>query len=154
MSFTLYTLGYQGLSLDAYIDILKEHPVRKVLDVRAAAWSRKPGFIKSTMQEGLGEAGIDYRHLRSAGNPFRKDEDSDNILEKYREYLIKHPDPLEAIEAEIAQSAKEHASVCLTCFEKDPQDCHRSIISELLLQRDPRLHVIHLGAKSDQLALL
>jgi len=153
MPSTIYTLGYQGLSLEAYIGILKEYPVSKVLDVRAAAWSRKPGFTKSTMQQGLHDAGLGYRHLESAGNPFRKEE-SENILEKYRDYLQKHSDPLEAIEAEIAMAAKEQRSVCMTCFEKDPAHCHRSIIVEFLLERNPRLHVVHLGNEDDQLSLI
>lgn len=153
MPSTIYTLGYQGLSLEAYIGIIKEHPIAKVLDVRAAAWSRKPGFIKSTMQKGLHDVGIEYRHLQSAGNPFRKEE-SENVLEKYQEYLRKHPEPLEAIEAEIALASKDQHSVCMTCFEKDPQQCHRSIIAEALLERNPRLHIVHLGNTDDQLSLV
>jgi uncharacterized protein (DUF488 family) len=118
------------------------------------AWSHKPGFAKDAMQSGLREAGIDYLHLQSAGNPFRKDEDGESIIMKYRDYLQKHPECLDKIEAETLQAAKNNESVCLTCFEKAPEDCHRSIIAELLLARSPRLHVIHLGAKSDQLSLI
>jgi uncharacterized protein (DUF488 family) len=150
----IYTLGYQGLSLDEYISLLKEHPIRLVIDVRAVAWSHKPGFAKSAMQSGLRDSGIDYLHLQSAGNPFRKDEDGENVMMKYRAYLQKHPEPLDRIEVEIQQASKNNESICLTCFEKAPQDCHRSIIAEQLLTRNPRLHVIHLGAKSDQLSLM
>jgi len=154
MPTTIYTLGYQGLSLDEYIALLKEHPISLVIDVRAVAWSHKPGFAKNAMQSGLREVGTDYLHLQSAGNPFRKDEDGENVMMKYRSYLQKHPECLDRIEAEIQQSAKKDTSICLTCFEKAPQDCHRSIIAEFLLARSPRLYVIHLGAESDQLSLI
>jgi uncharacterized protein (DUF488 family) len=36
MSTTIYTLGYQGISLDEYIALVKEHPIRLVIDVRAS----------------------------------------------------------------------------------------------------------------------
>ena len=151
---TIYTLGYQGISLDEYITLVKEHPIRLVIDVRAVAWSHKPGFAKDAMQSGLRKAGIDYLHLQSAGNPFRKDGDGEDVMMKYRDYLQKHPECLDRIEAEIGQAAKDNESICLTCFEKAPEDCHRSIIDEFLLARNPRLYVIHLGVKSDQLSLI
>jgi uncharacterized protein (DUF488 family) len=153
MALTVYTLGYQGISLDEYISFLKEHPISLVIDVRAVAWSHKPGFAKNAMQTGLREAGIGYLHLQSAGNPFRKDEDGD-VMMKYRSYLQKQREPLDRIEAEIQEAAKNNECVCLTCFEKAPQECHRSVIAEFLLERNPRLHVVHLGQKSDQLSLM
>ena len=152
MPATLYTLGYQGLTLDEYIELLKEQPIIEVIDVRAVAWSRKPGFSKGTMQQGLEARGINYLHLQEAGNPFRKEE-SGNILEKYKDYLRSNLQSLEVIEAEISKAASQKKSICLTCFEKEPQDCHRSIIAEVLLERDPRLHVVHLGKRSNQLTL-
>jgi uncharacterized protein (DUF488 family) len=153
MALTVYTLGYQGISLDEYISLLKDHPINLVIDVRAVAWSHKPGFAKNAIQTGLREAGINYLHLQSAGNPFRKDEDGD-VMMRYKAFLQKQREPLDRIEAEMQQAAKDKMSVCLTCFEKAPQDCHRSIIAELLLSRNPRLHVMHLGQTSDQLALM
>lgn len=154
MPATIYTLGYQGLTLDEYIELLKEHPISKVVDVRAVAWSRKPGFSKGAMQKGLGAKGIDYLHLQSAGNPFRKDEDGENILAKYKDYLRANQESLAVIEDEVGRALEKTSSVCLTCFEKEPQDCHRTIIAEILLERDPRLHIVHLGERSNQLTLV
>src|SRR5690349_15808007 len=103
MALTVFTLGYQGLSLAEYIALLKERPIVKVVDVRAVAWSRKPGFTKEPMRAGLKEAGLEYLHLQSAGNPFRKDTDGDDIMTKYKGYLARNPGCLDAIEAEIQQ---------------------------------------------------
>lgn len=153
MPTTIYTLGYQGLTLGEYIELLKEQPISEVIDVRTIAWSRKPGFSKSVMQQGLEAKNIKYLHLQSAGNPFRKDEDGENILAKYKHYLRNNQESLTIIEDEVSKALKQKSSVCLTCFEKEPQDCHRSIITEILLKRDSRLHVVHLRKQSKQLTL-
>ena len=67
--FPLATIGYEGASLAAVIARLWAASVSLVLDVRAIAASRRPGFSKTTLSASLAEAGIDYRHLRALGTP-------------------------------------------------------------------------------------
>ncbi len=67
--FPLATIGYEGASLTAVIAKLWAASVGLVLDVRAIAASRRPGFSKGVLSASLAEAGIDYRHLRALGTP-------------------------------------------------------------------------------------
>ncbi len=63
------TIGYQGTTVQDFLRTLKKAKVDLVVDVRAVASSRLPGFSKSRLAANLAEAGIDYEHLRSLGTP-------------------------------------------------------------------------------------
>src|SRR6202044_2139648 len=65
----LYTLGYQGVDVDTYVRTLKEAGVGIVVDVRETPWSHKRGFCKNILSSELSKAGIEYVHVKSAGNP-------------------------------------------------------------------------------------
>lgn len=58
----IYTAGYEGLSIDAFIARLKQAQIDKVLDVREYPLSRKPGFSKKAFAQCLADAGIAYEH--------------------------------------------------------------------------------------------
>src|ERR1700751_3489217 len=87
----LYTLGYQGVELDVYVRKLKAAGVGIVADVRETPWSHKRGFCKNILSIELSKAGIDYVHVKSAGNPKenrRTASDMAECLRRYKEYLI------------------------------------------------------------------
>ena len=63
----LYTIGYQGRSLEEFLAVLRREGIGCVVDVRRNALSRKPGFSKTALREALAGAGIDYLHLRRLG---------------------------------------------------------------------------------------
>src|SRR5687768_18157 len=65
----LATIGYEDQSLDDVIGRLRKARVALVVDVRAVAASRRPGFSKSMLAATLAEHGIDYVHLRQLGTP-------------------------------------------------------------------------------------
>lgn len=145
---TVYTLGYQGISLDKYIEILLSFGVGIVLDVRETPWSFKRGFTKAEMEKNLNKAGISYIHLRSAGNPStnRKTAQSpEECLGRYKIYLKAHPECLQHLLSYIDEANKMGKPACLTCYEQIPSQCHRSILIEHLLLKEPGLTVIHLG---------
>ena len=66
---TFTTIGYQGAPTDAVFAALEDAGVDLLVDVRAVAGSRKPGFSKTPFSAGLREHGIDYVHLRGLGTP-------------------------------------------------------------------------------------
>ena len=66
---TIYTIGYEGATMDGFIAALRETGVRRVIDVRALPLSRRPGFSKSTLAASLKAEGIDYVHLKALGTP-------------------------------------------------------------------------------------
>ena len=66
---TLFTIGYEQAKSAAVIDELKRARVRLIVDTRAVAASRRPGFSKRQLAAGLDEAGIGYLHLQKLGTP-------------------------------------------------------------------------------------
>ena len=65
----LATIGYEGASLGDFIATLAAAGVKRVIDVREVAQSRRPGFSKSALRTALAEAAIDYHHIRQLGDP-------------------------------------------------------------------------------------
>src|SRR3954451_24661698 len=65
----LFTIGYEGKTLDEFLGELRDAGVERVIDVRAVAASRRPGFSKTALGNALRENGIDYRHFRALGTP-------------------------------------------------------------------------------------
>jgi hypothetical protein len=90
----IYTLGYQGVDVDSYVSKLKDAGVGIVADVRETPWSHKRGFCKNILSGALSKAGIDYVHVKSAGNPKenrRTAPDLAECLRRYRIYLDENP---------------------------------------------------------------
>lgn len=139
----LYSIGYQGKSLEELCSKLAECSVRVLVDVRERAWSNRPEFRKGVLSEGLGRSGIDYLHLRAAGNPFRPRKGvpvpQDLCLRYYSEYLAGSPDVVSSIAL-----LSETKRVALFCYEADAGQCHRGIIIAELSKARPDLRVVYL----------
>lgn len=108
----LTSLGYQGLSIDEYIDALQKRNVDVAVDVRLNAISRKPGFSKTKLSQALKDSGIEYLHLRELGSPkdnragFADTHSPQGTLARERyQNLLDSEDPIQAI-AKIANRAK------------------------------------------------
>lgn len=129
----LFTIGYEGRSLDELLAELRAHRIDRVIDVRELPLSRRRGFSKTPLGEALGEVDIEYVHLRIAGNPYRREKDSiprDELLAKYRRYLA---DAAPAITA-VVDAARGRRSALL-CYERLPAECHRSILASRVRRR-------------------
>ena len=103
-----------------------------MIDVRAVPPSRKPEFSKNILASGLAEAGIDYIHLRALGTPpeGREAARKGHHAEMGRLYAgqLDLPEAIIAA-AQMRELAEEKPSAVL-CFERDPSDCHRSLLIE------------------------
>ncbi len=143
----LFTLGYQNLNVELYVKTLVDAGVGIVADVREHAWSQRPAFIKSNLRTSLSSANIDYCHLRDAGNParFRKTaRNASECLSRYRSHLRKHPDCLGELISIIRAAANYGRPACLTCYERESRNCHRSVLLDELLLLEPLIVPIHL----------
>src|SRR5450432_1212308 len=69
MQTDLLTIGYEGCTIDGVLTTLREARIGLLVDVRAVAASRKPGFSKHQLAAGLEVAGIGYVHLQPLGTP-------------------------------------------------------------------------------------
>lgn len=143
----IYTLGYEGINLQDYTEVLATAGVGVVLDVREHPWSQRPDFIRWRMAPVLTEAGIDYVHVRAAGNPshIRKSSQSvEECLARYRAHLESNGQCLSELYSHARLAFERGRPACLTCYERLPESCHRSVLLEGLLRLDASIKPVHL----------
>jgi len=136
---TLFTIGYEQTPAKAVLDELQAAGVKLLVDVRAVAASRRPGFSKTQLAAGLDERGIGYVHLRGLGTPKEGREAArsghfDTLHKIYNAHL-KTPQAKEQMD-ELASLVKTAGPVCLLCYERDHAHCHRQWIAEVIEDRD------------------
>lgn len=136
---TLFTIGYEQTPAKAVLDELQSAGVKLLVDVRAVAASRRPGFSKSQLAAGLDERGIGYVHLRGLGTPKEGREAARSghydTLHKIYDAHLKTPQAKEQID-ELASLVKGAGPICLLCYERDHAHCHRQWIAEIIEERD------------------
>src|SRR3954453_13781683 len=134
----LFTIGYEKSKPDALMAELKRAKVKLLVDTRAVAASRKPGFSKRQLAATLDENGIAYLHLQKLGTPDEGRQAAragklDTLWRIYAKHL-KTPEAIEAME-ELIAIVKWGQSVCLLCYERDKDCCPRSRIAEIVNER-------------------
>lgn len=131
---TIFTAGYEGQSVDEFMQKLAAGGVRQVLDVRRNAISRKPGFSKSALAAAAENYGLDYEHIPELGVPkelrqgLKSREDYDRLLAHYLSELL--PEMTDYVEEAAALVQLE--PTVLVCFEADHTLCHREPLSAVL----------------------
>jgi uncharacterized protein (DUF488 family) len=134
----LFTIGYEQATQDAFMNELKAAGVDLVVDTRAVSSSRRPGFSKRQLAAALDAAGIAYLHLQKLGTPAegRQAARSGNFdrLWKIYEKHIKTPEARAELD-ELTAIVRSGRRVCLLCYERDVQHCHRLRIAELVRER-------------------
>jgi uncharacterized protein (DUF488 family) len=141
----IFTIGYEGATMDEFIAALRTAGVERVIDVRALPLSRRPGFSKTPLRGALEEAEIDYVHLKALGTP--ADGRAAARAGRHADMARIYAGQLELPEA-IAQSGqmlelgKEKPSALL-CFERDPAHCHRTLLLQAMA---PTAEVVDLYA--------
>lgn len=146
---TLYTIGYEGADIAAFISTLAEAGVRTVADIRDVPVSRKKGFSKNKLAEALDEAGISYVHLKQLGDPKEgrdamKRGDRKRFLTVFHEHIGRKEAQLAL--GELAERVATSETVLL-CYERDPRHCHRTIVASMLQDRGQVEDVTHLGVR-------
>ena len=143
----LFTIGYEQTPAKSVLDELEQAGVKLLIDVRAVASSRRPGFSKTQLAAGLDERGISYVHLRGLGTPKEgrlaaRAGQYDTLQKIYTKHL-KTPQAKEELD-ELLALVKKSGPVCILCYERDHQHCHRRWIAEIIEDRD--------GARIENLA--
>lgn len=143
---SLFTAGYEGLSLPAFLKQLNAASVEVLFDIRYRPQSRKPGFSKNKLAAACKRAGIRYLHDPKLGTPPDQmqamkaaGEYTPEIFKRYRAFLLKQKDSL-AQAAEVAANE----NTCLLCYEADYRTCHRKIVAEEI-ERRAGVPVTHLS---------
>ena len=144
----LLTIGYEGRSLENYLNMLLRAGVSLLCDVRRNPLSRKYGFSKTTLSKACEGVGIRYEHLPKLGiaseqrRELNTQSDYDALFAVYeRRSLPKQTQALETIRGWIEEGER----VALTCFERLPEQCHRHCVAEALERMSgTTLHAQHL----------
>jgi uncharacterized protein (DUF488 family) len=134
----LFTIGYEKAKPDAVLAELTRAKVKLLIDVRAVAASRRPGFSKRQLAAALDEQGIAYLHLQKLGTPTEGREaarggDLKTLWRIYAKHL--KTEGAKAEMAELIALVEAGKPVCLLCYERDPAHCHRSKIAEIVTER-------------------
>ena len=143
--YSLATIGYETATVQQLLAALRAEGVDLLVDVRAVASSRRPGFAKTRLAGSLQDAGIEYLHLRGLGTPAEgraaaRAGDHDELRRIYLEHLAT---PAAQAELDALSRLVRSRRACLLCLEADPAHCHRSLVAAALA-RDLPIHVTHL----------
>jgi uncharacterized protein (DUF488 family) len=129
----IYTAGYEGKTVDEFLNLLMESGISRLIDIRFNPISRRYGFHKSTLTRLCGFLGIDYKHLPELGIPGsdRDDLGSDakytSLFDSYRNSLASREEAL----SNVTKLLKADPSV-LVCMEANPEFCHRNVLAQHL----------------------
>src|ERR1700719_3677930 len=145
----LFTIGYEQTPAKAVLDELEQAGVKLLVDVRAVASSRRPGFSKNQLAAGLDERGISYLHLRELGTPKEGREAARaGEFDALHKIYAKHLKTAQAKEEldELTALVEKSGPVCILCYERDHRQCHRQWIAEIIEDRDG-VRIENLAAK-------
>jgi hypothetical protein len=141
----LCTIGYEGKSVESYLNQLLQAGVTLLCDVRRNPLSRKYGFAKNTLRKACEGLGIRYEHLPELGvaseerRDLKTQADYNALFASYERNLPQQHATLEKISNWIEQGER----VALTCYEAQPDQCHRHCVSEAV-EQTTRMTTAHL----------
>lgn len=140
----LFTIGHSSHALEVFLELLREHGISAVADIRSTPYSQYcPHFSKDVFARSLGDAGIKYVFLgRELGG--RSDDPScyENGRIRYAR-LARRPEFRDGIER-LKNGALEHR-IAVMCAEREPLECHRTILVSPVLEKEG-LSVQHIHA--------
>jgi uncharacterized protein (DUF488 family) len=133
----VYTVGYEGMMVDALLDCLLRNGVKRLIDVRCNPIARRYGFHKATLLRLCSDVGIEYLHFAALGVPSAwRSELSDHpsyarLFRRYEKEVI--PKNLPVVER-VAKLVLDMPSA-LMCMEADHHCCHRSRLGAEISRR-------------------
>jgi len=141
----VFTIGHSNQSMEEFIELLRQHEIDVIADVRSAPYSRfVPQFNKREVQAAVRAAGFQYVYLgRELGG--RPDPDSDLIdNEGHAIYgLIAETDEFLTGLNRLRDGINRYR-VAMMCSEEDPTDCHRRLLVSRVLILDHGVDIHHI----------
>ena len=134
---TLYTIGYEGISLEGYLNKLIMHDVKVLVDVRNNPLSQKFGFSKSQLIRYCEGLNIEYIHVGEVGiqseyrQELKEQSDYDNLFESYKKKTLTSTISTQERILALLMGKKR---IALTCFEANICQCHRKHLAEAITQ--------------------
>lgn len=135
--FLLCSIGYEGKTIEEYLNALIQKDIKVLCDVRKNPISRKYGFSRRTLENAVNRLGIEYKHYPKLGIEANKravlerQSDYDRLFEEYEKtVLVKQYEDILAIRGVL----KTRKRIALTCYEKSPQQCHRTRVAKSVME--------------------
>lgn len=131
----LVTIGYEGADQHDFLATLELTGVTTLLDIRELAMSRRPGFAKTALRNGLASVGIAYWHEPRLGSPkpirdrLREDGDYKRFFRDFEMYLGTQADLLGVVIGQL------RGTVALLCYERDHTTCHRRSVADAIARQ-------------------
>ena len=131
----LFTIGYEGVSLEKYLNKLVSNDVKLLVDVRKNSLSMKFGFSKSLLKKYCESLSIEYIHIPEVGinsdqrQELNTQQDYDALFEVYKKTTLKETD---SYQTKIIELLTKYKRIALTCFEADICQCHRKSLAEAI----------------------
>lgn len=132
----LYTIGYEGSSLEGYLNRLIKNGVQVLVDVRRNPLSMKFGFSKTLLKRYCESLGMQYMHFPEVGiesdqrQELKNQHDYDVLFERYRDNNLSQT---KESQINILNILKTYKRIALTCFEADICQCHRKYLAEAIV---------------------
>ncbi len=131
----LFTIGYEGISLEEYLNRLIKNDIKILVDVRRNPLSMKYGFSKSQLQRYCNSLGIGYVHFPEVGiqseqrQQLNTQTDYDNL---FVDYCKNNLTKTSSTQEKILDLLIENQRIALTCFEANICQCHRKHLAEAI----------------------
>jgi uncharacterized protein (DUF488 family) len=141
----IYSVGYEGMTLEGLVSRLSDARVSVLVDVRLNPVSRKPGFSRRRLAEACDSAGIEYVHEKELGNPpdnrdsFRKGDGEEGRV-RMRSILSNGAGA--ALERIVQLASAKRIAVL--CVERDHGRCHRGVITDMAVERNAKIEIVHI----------
>jgi uncharacterized protein (DUF488 family) len=134
----LFTIGYEQASPAAVLGEITGAGIDLLVDIRAVAASRRPGFSKRQLAASLDEEGVGYVHLQKLGTPAEgrlaaRAADYDRLWRIFDKHM-KTEGARQQLD-ELVALVRSGKSIALLCYCRDPAHCHRSRVSALVKKR-------------------
>jgi uncharacterized protein (DUF488 family) len=133
----LFTVGYQGISLEAYLNKLIKNDIKVLVDVRNNPLSQKFGFSKSQLTKYCEALHIEYLHFAEVGiqseyrQQLKTQDDYDHLFTVYKNETLHRTIPTQE---KILALLTEKKRIALTCFEADICQCHRNHLADAIVR--------------------
>ncbi len=130
-SSVLFTLGYEGVSPETYLNRLLKNGIKVLVDVRNNPFSMKFGFSKGPLQDFCAKTGIAYLHIPDLGIPSddRKQKDSVTLFSDYKNITLQKT---VVQQQQVLDLLRLNHRIALTCFEADYNQCHRKLLANAI----------------------
>jgi uncharacterized protein (DUF488 family) len=131
----LFTIGYEGISLEEYLNRLLKNDIKVLVDVRNNPVSMKYGFSKNGLKRYCENSGIQYVHFPEVGiqseqrTQLAVQSDYDKLFIIYRTSYLTKTKP---VQNAILNLLKQYKRIALTCFEANIDQCHRKHLAEAI----------------------